>query len=213
MQVYYDLWYEKYGLFPTQKQRTALNKFATLYSVYIGTLIPNLNAKLNILNAAVLLVLKENKEVSIKTLDGEIIRWTFYETEEKTRHRYNPVDQKSHSYKYTVIKTKKDSSVDVDFHAHKVRFLPYLIHSIDASVLRIFIQRMYEKHKYKINHLHDCVIMHPNYVEAFYEEVELLYSSEELYRIPESLVFEQFKYSISEGARKTLDQYEQEFFY
>jgi hypothetical protein len=86
------------------------------------------------------------------------------------------------------------------------RFLSFLVHSIDAAVMRRFIRIMSEEpYSYTINHLHDCVIIHPNYVDDFYNVVKEVYSSEEIYNIMDTLVFEPFLQSISTESRKQLE--------
>ncbi len=47
-------------------------------------------------------------------------------------------------------------------------------------LLRIIIRNFAEKINYNINHLHDCIILHPNYVEDFYNIINELYHSDNL---------------------------------
>jgi hypothetical protein len=49
------------------------------------------------------------------------------------------------------------------------------------------------------------VIIHPNYVDDFYNVVKEVYSSEEIYNIMDTLVFEPFLQSISTESRKQLE--------
>ena len=210
-EMYSEMWYNQFKVNPSFEQKSMLTAFACNYDDYINTLFPRLKTKLDILSKMLELVVKETNEVSIKTLDGEKLRWSFYRTKSKTRHRYDPVNNTSHSYRYKVSTANSEGSFEVDLSAHQIRFLPYLIHSIDAAVLRIFIKKMAEKHEYKINHLHDCVILHPNYVDAFYEEVRELYLSDSMYEIPEKLIFEPLKNSLSDGSKEKLEELEKEY--
>jgi hypothetical protein len=43
-------------------------------------------------------------------------------------------------------------------------------------------------HNYIINHLHDCVLMHPNYVEDFYKIVTEIYTSEQMQNLTTNLI-------------------------
>jgi hypothetical protein len=61
-------------------------------------------------------------------------------------------------------------------------FLPGLIHSIDAAVMRIIINKLYEKtyRKCLIQHIHDAILIHPNYVYTFHHIINKLYNEEKL---------------------------------
>ena len=53
------------------------------------------------------------------------------------------------------------------------------------QLLRIIIRNFAEKMNYNINHLHDCIILHPNYVEDFYNIINELYHSDDMYYLAE----------------------------
>jgi hypothetical protein len=61
-------------------------------------------------------------------------------------------------------------------------FLPGLIHSVDAAIMRIIINKLYEKTSGKclIQHVHDAILIHPNYVNIFYQIVEIIYNEEKV---------------------------------
>jgi hypothetical protein len=61
-------------------------------------------------------------------------------------------------------------------------FLPGLIHSIDAAVMRIIINKLYNKSGKKclIQHIHDAVLIHPNYIDTFYFVINLIYNEEKI---------------------------------
>jgi hypothetical protein len=111
---------------------------------------------------------------------------------------------KSYSYKLNTITLDKK----LDIQAHKNKFLFYLIHSIDAAVLRIIIRNFAEK--ININHLHDCIILHPNYAEDFYNIINELYHSDDTYYLAERLVFQPMKTSITIKSGE-LDKIKQEY--
>ena len=107
-----------------------------------------------------------SERITIATLEGEYISWSFYKSKNVVRHKLNPSTMKSYSYKLNT----RTSDKKLDIQAHKNKFLFYLIHSIDAAVLRIIIRNFAEKINYNINHLHDCVILHLNDFENNYHE-------------------------------------------
>ena len=77
-------------------------------------------------------------------------------------------------------------------------------------MLRYIIRNFTEKFNYNINHLHDCIILHSNYVEDFYNIINELYSSEDMYYLAERLVFNPMKTSISSKSDE-LDQIKKEY--
>jgi len=56
------------------------------------------------------------------------------------------------------------------------------LHSIDAAVMRIIINKLYEKTNRKclIQHIHDAILIHPNYVYTFYHIINKIYNEEKL---------------------------------
>ena len=54
-------------------------------------------------------------------------------------------------------------------------FRPGFVHCIDGAVIRILINAMKEKHDYDINHLHDSIQVHPNFIGKLYEEIYIVY--------------------------------------
>jgi len=147
-----------------------------------------------------------SERITIATLEGEYISWSFYKSKNIVRHKFNPSTMTSYSYKLNAITSDKK----LDIQAHKNKFLSYLIHSIDAAVLRIIIRNFAEKMNYNINNLHDCIILHPNYVEDFYNMINELYHSDDMYYLAERLVFQPMKSSISIKSDE-LDKIKQEY--
>jgi hypothetical protein len=87
----------------------------------------------------------------------------------------------------------------------------YFIHCIDASLIHGFILTMREKHGYTINHLHDCILLHPNYVDKFYDVVQDIYRSDELYRVTDNLFFDHIANSVSKDTQKKINAIRKEF--
>jgi hypothetical protein len=148
------------------------------------------------------LVLNECNFTPIGTIEGDIITWSIYKSKKIVRAKFDPVSRSTSTYRLYTYESKRTP----DVRTHRRNFLSYLIHSIDAAVIRFYIRKMKEDHKYIINHLHDCVIIHPNYVDDFYKLVEILYKSDDLYYMSEKLIFDQMRSSLSQGSRDQLDK-------
>lgn len=234
MEDFAEEWINELGYLPNGRQRKALNSFATCYPDFVEFVYPNTQRKLNILKDVIEIVCQEAPKISIRTLDGEVINWAFYATKTQKRKYYDVVDKKHKSYHADVLKERKktnspnDNKEDVikistddsdfpenlqlDSSGMKRRFLSYLIHSIDASILRRIINKMKKEHKSSINHLHDCVILHPNDLDSLYTVIKEIYSTSDLYNIVEFGVFNQIESSLSPEGKERLTGLKTEFF-
>ena len=169
------------------------------------------------------MVCEEAPFLQMNTLDGEKIFWTFYATTNKNRKYYDTVNREHKSYKITTFKERQrkleiedefeefPQNRELDSRGMKRRFLSYFIHSIDASLLRRFIYLMKTKHKVSINHLHDCVILHPNHVDAFYEVVKEVYSCPKLYDIVFDGLFDSVSNNLSPESNVKLQEHRKKF--
>jgi hypothetical protein len=70
---------------------------------------------------------------------------------------------------------------------------------------------MYKKQKYLIYHLHNYILLHPNYVDSFNEIVQKLYTSNKIYNMIDTLVFELIKQSLKTENQKILKTFRKEF--
>lgn len=199
---FYDRWFEELNCFPSEEERNTLNEFSTKYEQFIEQIFPNSIKKLQLLEKAMELVLNECNFTPIGTIEGDIITWSIYKSKKIVRAKFDPVSRSTSTYRLYTYESKRTP----DVRTHRRNFLSYLIHSIDAAVIRFYIRKMKEDHKYIINHLHDCVIIHPNYVDDFYKLVEILYKSDDLYYMSEKLLFDQMRSSLSQGSRDQLDK-------
>lgn len=190
-----ERWYMEVGVL-SESAKAVLIEFAFKYDSFIEYVYPGITEQIKNLLELVKFVVNETGETCINNLNGEKLRWRRFKHKSITRKGFNPVTKEQLSYRVETLTTVGGKEI-LDVNDHKRKFLAYLIHSIDAAVMHYFILRMYEKHKYTINHLHDCVLIHPNYVNDFYEIVEELYSSDKLYNIIETSVFEPAEHSLS----------------
>jgi len=209
MEDFRDRWLNETNLNLTLKDKKALDEFALGYEKFLNSLFPNLTLQINILKQVVELAVKDSGKLYIRTLEGEMINWTFYKYYTRKRSKFDPVENESKTYS---VKLRQSNDLnDVDIKTHKHKLLSYLIHSIDAAVLRFFIRKMKDKYKARINHLHDCVIIHPNDVDNFYKVVEDLYKSRELFEMADNLFFDPIKGNASQDIQKKIEQLQKEF--
>lgn len=203
---------EKFGISVSDQEYDLLSEFSVKYPKFMEEVFPNLTKQLDILNEALFVIIDQDLPVEIDTLDGCIISWDFDHTEELKRNYFNPVSGTHDQYKLRVkVNKHTKGSLRTRKSKHKRSFLPNLIHSIDASIMRMFIQEFYDVKKQKINHLHDCVMLHPNDVDAFYNIVKKIYCSEKMSTLVEDLVFKRMKNNTVGVARETLERLENDF--
>lgn len=131
-----------------------MNEFAVKYNDFIELIFPN-KKKLELLNKAVISAANTTNKTTIAALEGENITRSFHKSTSVIWHKFDPSTMTSQSYTLKAIQSNKTS----DINAHTKKFLSYLIQSIDAAVLRYIIRKFTEKFNYKINHLHDCIIL------------------------------------------------------
>lgn len=208
MDDFQERWIKTYGTHPTSSEREELNQFALSYDSFVEFVFPKTKRKLELLLEAVKVAVQETDEVNIRTLEGEKIDWTFYRYVVKKRAKFDPIARTTQNYS---VRVRDTADFKIDLVAHKRKFLAYLVHSIDSAVLRFFIREMKEKHKTNINHLHDCVIITPNKVDAFYSCVNQFYREDYMFSMSSDLVFNPIRDSLSEESKRLIDQIEAEF--
>ena len=207
------------------EERKVLNEFAKKYDHFIHFVFPKTKKQIDLLLATIDIAVKELGYFPFKNLQGETFEWSFYDYKTTTRSAYNPL-----SHKATLAKTHKtynfyevkfesftnsvgeiENRLKRDHRTCKRKALSYMIHCIDASLIHRFIYRMHELHKYSINHLHDCVLVHPNYVDAMYDVIEETYKSDELYFMANHLFFDHIANHVSEHTKSIIEKYKREF--
>ena len=207
------LYEEKFGISVPPADYELLTRFSVLYPEFMEYAFPKLTGQLNLLNEAMLLVINQGLPVKINTLDKCILSWDFDHTEELKKNYFNPVTGSHHYYKLR-IKVKEGatkSSIRSRNSRHKRRFLPNLVHSLDASIMRMFIYRFHKQTGKKLNHLHDCVMLHPNDVNIFYDIVRDIYCSPFMETLVQDLVFSRMKSDTTGSVLEKIIEIEKEF--
>lgn len=92
------------------------------------------------------------------------------------------------------------------------KFLSYLIHSIDSAIMRKLIVQMYKKHGVRVNHLHDCILIHPNDLDSLYGVIREVYLDSDLYNMTENLVFAQVNTQLSPESQKIVNTLKKDFY-
>lgn len=200
-------WYDVHNSFPVSSQDKFLSEFAMDYPNFVDFVFPNTTKKLNIINKAMTLMARETSLNEIKTLNGEVLRWIFYKQAKSTRRFYDVVDDSYKSYK--LVST---NATEVDTNSMNIKFLSYLIHSIDSAIIRKVIVDMKEKHEVYVNHLHDCVMVHPNQVDSLYDVLKHIYLTSDLYNLTDNLVFSQMESQLSPESVEILKTMKNEFY-
>lgn len=200
-----ERWYLERKEVLSPETRKVLVVFATEYERFIEFVFPKLTKQIDVLLDLVEIVVRETGEMTIQNLSGEKLHWRSFKYKSVTRKGFDPVTKKHLSYRIDTTELSPNGKEKDDISDHKVKFLSYLIHSIDAAVMHHFILEMREKEGYTINHLHDCVLVHPNYIDPFYEIVRDLYASRKLYDYVFEGVFEEAKRVLSRDSSEAVD--------
>ena len=173
-----------------------LNWVGKEYPSIVNKIFPNLSKQKDLINQAVKLLIKNSTEteIEVETLDGGLLGWDFHPEVETIKSVWNPVLKKKVSVgqnRAPSLSKKKSLKNENSFKKQKLMgenyrlrkhlstFIPNLIQSIDGSVLRMLILKVFSKTKYVMNPLHDCFMVTPNSIDALGEAILELYSGPE----------------------------------
>ena len=201
----------EYGLDITQEEFELISAFSVKYADFMSSCFPGLNKQLRILNDAMLILVKQGLPVKLGTLDECILSWDFSNSIELKRNYYNPASGSHEQYKYYVNSNDPQKKSSTRVNKHRLSFRPNFVHSIDSAIMRIFIQKFYKKTKKRLNHLHDCVMLHPNDVEHFYDIVSEVYCDEKMMTLAENLFFRKIKEDLTGEPLAKVEKLEKEF--
>jgi hypothetical protein len=230
MDDFQERWYATYERMPTREERTVLNEFAISYPDFIEFSFPGTKRQIELIYKAVLITAREIGHLPFRNLQGETFQWTFFKFKKTSRSSFDPISQKAkpyNSYKYyeTMLdegggwahgdglteSDKKERRLVKDLTTFRRKALSYFIHCIDASLIHRYILTIRKKHGYTINHLHDCVLLHPNYVDNFFDVAQDIYSSGELYYMTDTLFFDHIAGNVSADTQKKINTIRKDF--
>ena len=184
---------EKYGISVQDEEYKLLSKFSLKYPEFMEYVFPKLTRQLDILNEALSIIIDQGLPVKIKTLDNCLISWDFDHMQEVKKNYFNPVSGSHDQFKLKMKIRANKVSQKSRKSKHKQSFRPNLIHSLDATIMRMFLDKFYKQTGKKLNHLHDCVLLHPNDVGSFYNIVTEIYCSPFMKTLAQDLVFSSMK--------------------
>lgn len=197
-------WKEVYKTNPNKDEWDCLQKVSSDYTKFIDKLYPGLDSQIKKLDKILKLVADNSGSVRIRSIDGDIIEWSFYKTEVSVRKALNPVRMTSESYRLHTQKLDDQNNPEVDLNQFKVKFLSYIVHSVDASIMRRLVNMMYRENGYRVDQLHDCIMANPNQIDNIYDCLDRIYNSSELVNFMEENVFRTFMQSVSHDKKKRL---------
>jgi hypothetical protein len=202
---------EKYGTSVQDEEYKLLSKFSVKYSEFMEYVFPKLTKQLDLLNDALSIVVDQGLPVKIKTLDNCLISWDFDHVQEVKKNYFNPVSGRHDQFRLKMKIRANKVSQKSRKSKHKQSFRPNFIHSLDATIMRMFLYRFYEQTGKKLNHLHDCVMLHPNDVSIFYSIVTDIYCSSFMKTLAQDLVFSSMKSDTRGQVLDKLVEIEKEF--
>jgi hypothetical protein len=206
-----NLWVSKFETKPVKEEWLCLQEISFKYTDFINELFPGINSQFEILDEIVKLVVSNSGYLKIRTIDGAVVTWRFYKKKRYVRKSFNPHNLTPESYALHTGEIDNEGRPRIDERQYVVKFRSYLIHSIDAGVMRLIVKNMYTKYNYRCDQLHDCILLHPNHVDSFYQVVEDIYKSEPLINYMNSHVFAEFKSIISSDKFELFDELVKKF--
>ena len=202
---------EEYGISPSDEEFKILQTFSLQYEKFMNLCFPKLISQLNILNEVMLINVKQALPIKINTLDKCILSWDYENSIEIKKNYYNPVSG-SHDQFRLRVNTDEIVTDRTRLQRHRLSFRPNFIHSIDGSIMRIFLQKYYEITKRRLNHLHDCIMVHPNDVSIFYEIVREVYCDPKMNTLAKDLFFARMKIDLTGDPLEKVKKLEEKFY-
>lgn len=202
---------EKYGTSVPDEEFKLLSKFSVEYPNFMEYVFPKLTRQLDLLNESLSIIIDQGLPVRIKTLDNCLISWDFDHIQEINKNYFNPVSGSHDQYKLRMKIEANTNSQKSRKSKHKLSFRPNFIHSLDAAIMRMFLYRFYKQTGKKLNHLHDCVMLHPNDVDIFYSIVTDIYCDPFMKTLAQDLVFSCMKNDTRGDVQRKIEKIEEEF--
>ncbi len=176
----WEQWFNNSNIELNKSQRKCIMNFSQSYEEFLEICFPDIIKKRDAVNSIFREILMDTNECHIKTLDNSTLKWKIFSKKseiKKFKSVYSIKNQRI-SFRNGMI----DNFNELDNNKMIRSFLPGLIHSVDAAIMRIIINKLYEKTSGKclIQHVHDAILIHPNYVNIFYQIVEIIYNEEKV---------------------------------
>lgn len=211
----------------TNFEYKVMETFATHYDRFLETLFPKIALQKKFFEEVLDVRIKaefKDKNIhgmNINTLDGSKISWGLDPFDTISKNVWDPIANKNFNVSIKVKGTVGDSQNTLKSDKKKRKRLiseyhrglfPNLIHSIEGSLMRLIIYRVWKKSGYVIAHLHDCILCHPNAVCIVYEVLSELYTDETLKNLADDVFFTPMQEGLSEDEKKVIKSLREEFY-
>ena len=201
-----------YGRSVSDQEYSLISEFSKSYNNFIGTIFPMLDVQLDILEEAMQVFTSQEQFCEIETLDGCILGWDFGHYTTIKQNCWNPISRKAD--KISISVKSRINSKKTEFNRmrkHRNSFRPNLIHSLDSGLMRFFIVEYYNRTKHHLVSLHDCAIVHPNYVDELFDVILDAYCDPRMLTLAKDLVFKRFILNSTGEYRRKIQKLEKKF--
>ena len=199
---------------PSNSEYATIAYFAKSFDAFMENFFPKISTQTRLLEKVLYIrVNSGQKNVSIRTLDGSTISWTVTPKTTVNKGYWNPATNTSSTLKINIpVAENTYRKAEKQAMSNLLRgFMPHLIHSIDAAIMRLTISRIWSKRKYVIGQLHDCFMVHPNHARIVHETLREIYTDGTLTDIANTLYFEPMKEGLNDDAKKQIEGIQKEF--
>jgi hypothetical protein len=204
--------FDIYKKSPNSLEFDCLISISKNYPNFMDEIFPGLNSQIQILNKIIKLVALNNERVCTKTIDGELICWQHFKQKGEVRKKFNLRDMTAKQYFTHSNVTDRNGKFKSDAQKHQTRFLAYLVHSIDANLMRKFMLKMNAEHNYSIEQLFDCILLHPNQVGNLYRVIAESYQSIDFCNFMKANVFGPLRSDLDSSKLAEFDALVSEFY-
>lgn len=203
-----------------------VQKFANKYDDFLESLFPGIKKQKSFFTQVLDIRLKSGiniKGMNIRTMDETGLSWGVEIVESITKGVWDPISLKSYNVKIKFKGKDKEKNTETKSNFpsktqlkeqrdqyHRGLF-PNLIHSIDGALMRLIIYRVWEKSGYVINHLHDCILCHPNLVQTVYEVITEIYTDGTFDNLANRVYFGPMQEGLSGDDKKAIQKIAMEF--
>jgi len=157
--------FKKKGIFLEVEAYNFLFGFSLSFVNFLDQTFPGLKDSITVLKGINALAITNLGCSKIKTLDGNVLEWRYFKTEEKSGAVFNPVSSAWVPIKHYHLTNSLDPK------KLELSFLPNLIHSVDAFIVRRLCLEVFKSCNYILQHTHDSFSFHPNLMKAVNEAI------------------------------------------
>lgn len=175
------------------------NIIADDYPKFLDRVFNNITSKKNAFNRIISFYLEKSSDpIVLDTLDSSRIKWIIYMKEKNVKDDNKKSKKKSSGKKKYLCPISEEYK---SFDSHKLdsesinksdcirSFMPGIIHSLDASIMRMLIISIYNNsvkvlnrnNNYVINHVHDCLHYTPSIHDIVIDSIEEVYENSNIH--------------------------------